>query len=294
MAKWDLFSKRDKPLPDTFVYDEVHEGLRNQIIHIWRDTLGTIRRFDPYQRIHNIICREHGRLFLLVPNAKPDEDLLNFFLRSADTDIVLDIIETSFRIVKSDVESDPVAMSVALHSGGAYVPPAEHAVDELNHRFRENGVGYEFNWDANQLLCVKSMAIHQETVRPALSLLAEPRFETANQEYLEAHKHFRKGEYGDCLTECCKALESTIKIVCDQKGWGYGPRAAANELLQTYISRSGLPTFFQNPLILIATLRNRFDAHGGGTTPATVPEHLAKYSLHATASAIVLLVDAAK
>ena len=40
--------------------------------------------------------------------------------------------------------------------------------------------------------------MHQEAVRPALALLVEPAFKAANEEYLKAHKHFRKGEYGDC------------------------------------------------------------------------------------------------
>jgi hypothetical protein len=60
------------------------------------------------------------------------------------------------------------------------------------------------------------------------------------------------------------------------------------------IAEETLPRFFESPLILIATLRNKLDAHGAGAQPHDPPEHLAKYSLHATAAAIVLLVDATK
>jgi hypothetical protein len=73
--------------------------------------------------------------------------------------------------------------------------------------------------------------------------------------------------------------------------------APANKLLKSYmenISPDKLPGYLESPLILIATLRNKLDAHGAGAAPHAPPAHLAKYSLHATASAIVLLVDAAK
>ncbi len=293
MAVWDLFSKRDKPLPDTFQYDEIPEELRNQVVYWWQDnSLDEIRKrlhgpsldryLNGYVRIKEIILREHGRQRLIEHGRSPEHDLREFFRTSDETGILLDIVELSARFIVfgklNEVEEKE----------------ARKAIEELNHRFRENAVGYEFNWDANQLVCIKNMAIHQEAVRPALSLLAEPGFKTANQEYLEAHQHFRKDEYRDCLKKCGDAFESTIKIVCDEKGWPCPSNATASQLVKVYMQNSGLPNYFETTLMIIATLRNRLGGHGQGTQPLTVPEHLAKYSLHASASAIVLLVDAVK
>lgn len=44
MAIFDLFSKRQKSLrgdvPDVYVYDNLPDALRVQIVHIWTDALG--------------------------------------------------------------------------------------------------------------------------------------------------------------------------------------------------------------------------------------------------------------
>ena len=279
MAKHDLFSKRNKPLPDTFQYVEIPEKLRNQIVLWWEDALPSQSRSTAFERIRNVVCIEHGRLFLLRSDAYPADDLVNFFLRSTETDILLDIVELFCRLIMDITHS---------------TDPAKRAIDELNHRFLENGVGYEFDWDAHQLNRIGDLVIHQEAVRPALSLLAQPAYKTANEEYLKAHRHFRNQQYDDCLTECCNAFESTIKIICDQKGWPCEHKDAAGKLVKTYMKHSGLPSYFETMLMIVATLRNKLGPHGKGTQPVDVPEHLAKYSLHATASAIVLLVDAAK
>ncbi len=288
MAPRDVFSKRNKPLPDTFAYNTIPPKLRNQILLLWKDcrlgeiwttTRGTI---DGYEHVRNIICREHGRLSLANPHAYADQDLFEYFVQSDETEVLLDIIELAARLIRESAD------------GGAADTREGMAIAVLNHRFRENGIGYEFEWDANVLVCTKNRVLHQEVVRPVLGLLVGEEFASANEEYLKAHRHFRHGGYGDCLTECGKAFESAMKIVCDKNGWSYDQAATARPLIQTCIQEAPLPAYFEQLLIIIATLRNRLGAHGQGTEQVDVPEHLAKYSLHATAAAIVLLVDASK
>lgn len=212
MAKYDVFSKRDKPLPDTFQYDKIPVKLRNQIVLWWRD--GELERIyvgrrgasldehiNGYRKIADIICREHGKLHLNEAQGHEDNDLVRFFLDSDEVGILLDIVEWSARFLSRGIEYDPDGEK------------GKQRIQELNHRFRENGVGYEFDWHANRLLRIGDLVLHQEAVRPALSLLAQPTYKTANEEYLKAHKHFRNQEYDDCLTECCNAFESSIKII---------------------------------------------------------------------------------
>jgi hypothetical protein len=130
-------------------------------------------------------------------------------------------------------------------------------------------------------------------IEPALTLLRDQQFTSANQEFLAALEDYRKGDYGDCLTKCGSAFESTMKIICDRKGWAYSQTAPAQPLLQTVIQHSKMETFFEQPLMLIATIRNRLSSsHGSGIQQRNVPPHIAKYSINATAAAILLIVEA--
>lgn len=44
----------------------------------------------------------------------------------------------------------------------------------------------------------------------------------------------------------------------------------------------------------VPTVRNKTSGHGQGSIPTNVPEHLAAYVLHLTASNIVMLIEAHK
>lgn len=285
MAIYDLFSKRGQVLPDMYQYDDISQRLRNQIAFI----LGIVcPDYFLCSEVYQPLCRERG--MATVGNEK--QHLLRL-LSEGDATLVLDIIELAFRwlqewLLLGDCEAEEE------DELDEEVVNFEEVVTELNHRFRENGVGYEYNAQARQLIRIDSQVLHQEVIQPALHLLTDPKFQSANEEYLKAHKHYREGEYRACLTECCSAFESTLKVVLDEKGWAYKHEHTAKPLLDAYRAHVDLPGYLADPLLIVATLRNKLGAHGNGTQPEEVPEHLAKYALHATGSAIVLLVDAAK
>lgn len=137
-----------------------------------------------------------------------------------------------------------------------------------------------------------SQVTHESAVEPAFRLLEEKQFSSANSEFLEAMEDFRHGDYRDCLTKACSAMESTMKIICDRRDWKYSEEDSAGTLVETVVSKSSLEGYFQQPLIIVATLRNRLSAsHGAGTQEKQVPEHLARYTINATASNILLLVE---
>ena len=128
---------------------------------------------------------------------------------------------------------------------------------------------------------------------PVLTLLADPRFKQANEEYINALEDYRKGDYGDCLTKCCSSFESVMKIICDEKKWNYSQNDTAAKLIPNVVSNSGLDKFFEQPLLLIATMRNRLStAHGGGTQSKNVEAHTAQFAVNTTGSAILMLVSA--
>ena len=53
-----------------------------------------------------------------------------------------------------------------------------------------------------QIIRRDNEAIHETAIQPALTLLANPAFASANKEFLEALGHYRKGEHADCLAKC--------------------------------------------------------------------------------------------
>jgi len=290
MPVHDIFSKRDKPLPDVFQTNDIPKELRAQVQWIWEDTIYRSSRRNSFgdrvnpilQGLWCILCREHGRTFLHRDEVKPERDIAAALMESKDTLLVLDIIEQSFRMIMSNRDFGSKS-------------DREGYIEELNHRFRENGVGYQFDPDARKLIPFTDTVTHQELVRPTLKLLAAPGYQSANTEYMDAFDDYKKSDFDDCLTKCCSCFESVMKIICDKKGWPYNHNDTAQQLLQTVIRETGMPAFFTQPLLLIATTRNRLSSsHGAGTQQRPVPEHYARYALHATASAILLLTEAAK
>jgi len=304
MKVFDLFSKRQKKLrgevTDVYTYDTIAQPLRVQVIHIWRDTLGNERQYQDryveghqeaqtaYTFIVETLCREYG-LFVLPP-AEPYrgrnclEELANFLLNENDSKRVLDAIELSFRYIDKITRKE---RGYAL---------SDKEIAELNVRFREQGVGYEY--DDGELIRIDSQLLHTETVKPALALLrAEPAYAGAQAEFLTAHEHYRHGRTKEALAECLKALESLMKAICTKRGWTYDPNATANTLIKILFDKGLVPSFWQQHFAAlrstleagVPTGRNKLGGHGQGVEVIQVPEHIVAYVLHLTASAIVFL-----
>jgi hypothetical protein len=141
-----------------------------------------------------------------------------------------------------------------------------------------------------KIIMRESEVLHSTAMEPALQLLRNPGFATANTEFLTALEDYRKGDYSDCLTKCGSAFESFMKIVCDKRGWSYKQTDTAAPLIKTILQNTTLEGYFEQLLIIVATLRNKLSsAHGGGTTPKLVSRQLAQYATNVTASAMILI-----
>ena len=91
----------------------------------------------------------------------PHEELKSFFLRHKRIKHDLNAIKLAFDF-----------MHKCLHAHQArYIAPGRIslAIEELNARFKQHGIGYEFN--NNNFLRVDSQFVHSEIVKPALILL---------------------------------------------------------------------------------------------------------------------------
>lgn len=307
----DFFSHRKRVaegnLPDVYVYDELPEELRVQIDYIWRDAIGGFHRYsgmefgnvaennEAWRFIHDAVAREHG-VFSLGDRRNEYDNCKDFLIGSDSIDKVLDLIEISFRYI------DRHARKFSPHErkrNGIRVE-ADDAITELNERFRRAGVGYRF--EDGMILRVDSDLIHQEVVRPALLFLQQPGFEGPRDEFLQAHGHYRSGEMKDAITDANNAFESTLKSICQQRGWQYNRGARASDLVKLVRDEGLLPNYLDNSFEqLAATLksglpkvRGEEGAHGQGATPSKTPDYVAAYALHLAAAKILFLAGAHK
>lgn len=302
MAIFDLFSKRQKRLrgevPDIYTYDQIPQTLRVQIVHIIRDAIGTDRygndARNAYEFIKETLCREYG-LFELGKGYREsnEEQVLNFLLQTSKTEEVIDVVELSFkyidRIIKQQYQQYTDNTEVKIKP--------DDAVAELNERFKENGIGYSF--DGSEIIRVDSTYVHSEITKPVIALLWNTKFKGANEEYLKAHEHYRHGRNKECLTECLKAFESTMKVICKEKGWTYNQTDTAKKLIQICFQNGLVPTFTQNQFTSlqnllesgIPTIRNKLGGHGQGQIPQTVDDEMTRYGLNLAGTNIIFLVE---
>lgn len=278
---WDFFKKRDIPLPDVYQYKDLPERFRYQVVWMLRDTFGRAHT-DFYKPVWEIACREEGVPFLIDKYAEPGKDFCAAILQSGDTKLVLSLIELAFR-------------SINLQNWYYHAKDSElgkRTVFELNCRFREHGLGYEFLPESGQIIRKDNEFTHTEQLLPALKLLHSKNFKSANDEFLEAFEDYRAGDYGDCLTKCCSAFESTIKIIGNSMGWGFSGKETSSALVERYADELNLDAWMKQHLQLPAIIRNKLSkSHGAGVTPKNPNEATARYALGITASTIVFLVE---
>ncbi|GHB53999.1 STM4504/CBY_0614 family protein [Mongoliitalea lutea] len=306
MAVFNIFSKRQKKLrgevPDIFVYDKLPEPLRVQIVHIIRDAFGTdkgvyghpSRPNAAFKFIHETLCKEYGVFTLGKGFRESDEEcVLNHLLQTADIEKAMDVIELSFkyidRIIKENFRKYVYDTEIKI------IP--DDAISELNDRFKEHGVGFQF--ESSEIIRVDSTIIHSEITKPTLSLLWDNKFKGANEEYLKAHEHYRHGRNKECLTECLKAFESTLKVICIEKGWAFNQTDTSKKLIQICFQNGLVPTFTQNQFTSlqnllesgIPTIRNKLGGHGQGQVPQKVDDEMTRYGINLTGTNIIFLVE---
>ena len=78
--------------------------------------------------------------------------------------------------------------------------------------------------------------IRLRKVREGKALLVE-RHERDGARLHGGHGHYRKADSSDALIECCKAFESTMKIICAKRGWPVDRNATASALVKACLDR---------------------------------------------------------
>jgi hypothetical protein len=301
-----LFSKRNRPSPEN-LRDDIPELVRSRILTNLQQIGSAFEvGFDfayMLDEVTALLKAEYGGLLGRRDGSSQAHPIVQHFF-ACDDMLALDFIEACFHV---------------FHN------PGQQGVEAINGIFEDEGIGYSLTpyvetmtdkpgsimgrpagrlmeIQRPQVIKRESEFVHKETVAPAIALLSAARYKGANEEFLQAHKHYRDGDYKAVLVECLKAFESTMKIICNAKSWPFNPTATAQPLIKTCLDNNLVPTFSDQQLTSLRTLlesgiptvRNKRGGHGQGPQPTDVPQELAKYALNLTASTILLLVESAK
>lgn len=310
MGVFDTFSKRLKKQQqagkaDVFQYDDLPSEFRVQVIHILVDAIGHWQHpqdwelvpvpNDWWNRIHSQMTRELG-VFRLSEHGRDPSEECQYFIQESKTLPVLDLIEFAFRVIDVLIRRFVGERRHSHLEDPKQLP--DDAIKELNQRFLEHQIGYAFV--DGQLIRKDSQFLHAEAVQPALVLLSGAKFRGPSDEFSRAHEHYRHGYHKEAIQEALKAFESTMKAICDARGWPYKPTDTAKPLIEVLLKNQLIPPFLQAHLAAFATVlesglptvRNKLAGHGQGAKPLAVPGYFVAYALHLAATNIVMFVEA--
>jgi hypothetical protein len=296
LGVFNIFSKRQKRLDndivDVYEYESIPSNLKVQAIHIFREVIDTERysKNNIYLEIHKILCKEYG-VFTLIEYAQNNEEaIFNFLLNTTDYQKALDIIELFYRYFY-------LVLKEKYKHHDTYSKMIDDAIIELNERFKENAIGYSF--ESGEVIKIDSQFIHSEVVKPTLKILNNSMYQGANEEFLKAHEHYRHKRYKECLNECLKSFESTMKTIFDKHNWTYNQDDTSKKLIKICFDNNLIPTYLQTQFSSlqqlfesgVPTIRNKNSGHGQGVQPIQVTGEITSYMLHLTATNLLFLAE---
>jgi hypothetical protein len=294
MPIYNLFSKRMKAergeIPDVYQYNTFDYNLKVKIVHIINEYFGeNYLSKEYYQQIISILCKEYGVFELTRQYRNNYEHLFNYFLGENETEKALNVVELCFQFIDNITSKDSRFFQLRRIS-------ENEAIQELNDRFKEEGFGYKYT--SGIIIKLTNEITHNEIVRPVLKLLSNKSFKGAEEEFLSAHTHYRKSENKECITDCLKAFESTMKIICKKKKFIINDNATAKELIAKLFKENYIPQYLQcnftslQSLIEsgVPTIRNKLSAHGQGDKDINPDDNITEYVIHLTASNILFLM----
>ena len=290
---FDVFSRREQRLTSAKIKPLTKE-FRNRVLMLLRDTLQyEFRAF--LSGLQQKAAYLYGKFELsgASTHSSPEDDLLNFFATCSDESF-LDLIELFFRSDLPGVTwpDNPLIPGINEFFRIDALPYylTGYSMEEFKSSFHGTPTIATRISEYPQIIRKDSEVIHRNAMEPALTLLNASKFKHANDEFLKALEDHRKGDYRDCLTKCGSSFESVMKVLCAKNSIPYNEKDTASALLKSLLGNGQLDQYWEQPLILIATLRNRLSSsHGAGAQPKVIPEHVATYAVNATASAILLL-----
>ncbi len=278
---------------DVFVYEGIPTAFRNQLFFIIYDVANTVMKQDwgnLWNEIHNLFCREKGLKEMDESYGTSAHKIEKFIDGASDIDL-LDFIDFVFHLF------DTVLRDAYRYNPCVKISKVvDGAIAELNYRFRQNKLGYEFV--NGEIIRIDNELIHSEYIKPVLRLLHTPGFEGAEQEFMKAFEALRQQNTKSAIIEAEKAFESVLKAICSKNGYPFDPeRDTAKKLISILKDNSYFPTYMEDHLSTIAkalengapTMRNRTSGHGQGEDVVFVPDNYVDYVIGLVAVNILFL-----
>lgn len=294
---YKLFSERIKNKdgePEVYIYDSFPETFRNQIFYIIEDVMDKYQgsQFSLWNFVHDSFAREKGLKSLAEYGYEKDR-CDSYVCNSNDVDF-LDFIDFTFHIFDGIKEKNLQPQYHYIQDLAEFI---NSKLSELNYRFKQHNLGYEFV--NGEVIRIDNKVIHEEIIKPALKLLYEEGFEGAEEEFLKAFEKRRKGDNKNSILEAGKSFESTMKTICDKKGYTYNAtKDTAQKLINILKDNNFFPDYMEAHLTSfrttletgLPTLRNKTSGHGQGSEITPISDDFAEYALNLAATNIVFLV----
>lgn len=308
---YELYSKRIKNKdgePEVYIYDEFPEPFRNQVFYIMEELLDNLRFGDyDWNDLHDEFCREKGLKMLGGWGRGFDEygrENSEEYISQCSNENLLDFIDYAFSMFDTKCRKVKVSeyeraqfqiRNIRIEDVVNGI--VDKAIKELNYRFKQHNLGYEFV--NGEIVRIDNKVLHQEVIKPALRLLYEEGFDGAEEEFRKAFEYRRKGDNKNAILEAGKSFESTIKTICDKKGYTYDKtKDTAKTLINILENNNFYPSYMSSHMASIRTtletglpvVRNKNAGHGQGSSVTPISDEFAEYALNLAATNIVLLV----
>ncbi|HCR1764675.1 TPA: abortive infection family protein [Pseudomonas aeruginosa] len=289
---FDVFSRREKKISKKPLTKE----FRNRVVMLLKEILDSNFNFflgDLQKRLAYL----HGRP-VLMESLRPDsiiDDVLNFLFSCSDEHF-LDAVEYFFQLpnnhdlsMAEEVVIEQINEFLSIDNLPYYITKKVWIDYEGTDRFG-NESKFRKLGEPVRVVCKENEILHQNAIIPTLSLLKGEGLNNANSEFLGALKDYRHGNYRDALTKSNSALESMMKIICSKRKYKYSEHDPSSKLLKAIMENSDLDAFWEQPIQIIATIRNRYStSHGAGTKSKEASENVCKFVINMTASVMLFL-----
>lgn len=151
-----------------------------------------------------------------------------------------------------------------------------------------------------QIIRKDSEVTFTEIIEPTINLTYNKLFKNVNIDFINSIKEYQTGDNQDCIVKLLKAFESTLKIICDEKGWEYSETDRCSKLINICFDNDLVPTDMKSEFTSLNSLlqsgippiRNNFAGHGEGGEERIVKDYLARYAINVTGSCIIFVIEA--
>ena len=313
---YKLYSERIKNKDgeaEVYIYDEFPEAFRNQVFYIMTDILDELGDCCcEWDDLHDKFCREKGLKLLgdwNITHGGYGKHNTEQFISKASSPELLDFLDFVFYMFNGEGREVDVpqyyynvfAGAVENNNYNTIIKEVNNGIDkaiaELNYRFKQHNLGYEFV--NGEVIRIDNKVLHQEVIKPALKLLYEEGFDGAEEEFRKAFEYRRKGDNKNAILEAGKSFESTMKTICDKKGYTYDKaKDTAKQLINILESNNFYPSYMSSHMASLRTtletglpvVRNKTSGHGQGSAVIPISDEFAEYALNLAATNIVLMV----